>query len=115
LIEACEACKAINISVERPTREKSSQGHRSVKRSAAKNSTEASKKQKSESKHYCSEHGLCTTQSSCNSNQNLHNEINLSAKTSSTKKILEIHAFVIKRVQGKLEARETQENYCKCK
>jgi hypothetical protein len=44
-----------------PSREESSQSHRKIKRSVAKNSTEPSKKKKINSKHYCSEHGYNPT------------------------------------------------------
>jgi hypothetical protein len=40
LIEACEAIEPSEIPVERPSREESSQSHRNIKRSAARNSTE---------------------------------------------------------------------------
>ena len=61
MIEACEAIERSEIAVERPSREESSQSHRKIKRSAAKNSTEPQKKQKSDGKHYCSEHGYNPT------------------------------------------------------
>jgi hypothetical protein len=61
LIEACEAIEQNEIIVERPPREESSQSHRNMKRSAAKNRTEPSKNQKSDGKHYCSEHGYNPT------------------------------------------------------
>jgi hypothetical protein len=59
LIEACEAIERSEIAVDRPSREESSQSHRNIKRSAAKNNTEPQKqkKQNSGGKHYCSEHG----------------------------------------------------------
>jgi hypothetical protein len=120
LIEACEAIEPSEIAVERPSREESSQSHRNIKRSAAKNSTEPQKqkKQHSDGKHYCSEHGYNPTHATSDcytiknwakatnhapradnrnfSNQNLRNEINLLAKTSSKKKILKMYASVIK-------------------
>jgi hypothetical protein len=40
---------------------KGCQSHRSIKSSAAKNSTEPSQKPKRENKHYCSEHGYNPT------------------------------------------------------
>jgi hypothetical protein len=43
LIEACEAIEQSEIAVERPFREESSQNHRNIKRSAAKNSTDLRK------------------------------------------------------------------------
>jgi hypothetical protein len=55
LIEVCEAIEQSNIAVERTSRTESSQSHRKIKRSAAKNSTEPTKKQKSDCKHYGSE------------------------------------------------------------
>jgi hypothetical protein len=61
LIEAFEAIERSEIAVEGPSREESSQSHRNIKRSAAKNSTEPQKKQKSDGKHYCSEHGYNRT------------------------------------------------------
>jgi hypothetical protein len=65
LIEACEAIERSEIAVERPSREESSQSHRNIKRSAAKNSKEPQKqkKQHSDGKHYCSEHGYNPTHS----------------------------------------------------
>jgi hypothetical protein len=63
LIEACEAISLRSIAVERPSREESSQSHRNIKRSAAKNSTEPRKKQNNDCKHYCSEHGYNPTHS----------------------------------------------------
>jgi hypothetical protein len=114
LIEACEAIEWSEIAVERPSREENSQSHRNIKRSAAKNSTEPQKqiKQHSDGKHYCSEHGYNPTHSTADcytiknrakatnhapradkrsfSNQNVRKEINLLAKTSSKKKILEV-------------------------
>jgi hypothetical protein len=111
--------------MERSSREESSQSHRNIKRSAAKNSTEPQKKQKSDDKDYCSEHGYNPTSSTADCftiknrtnatnhasmankcsffNQNLRKVINLLAKTSSKKKILEIYASVIKRAQVKLD------------
>jgi hypothetical protein len=49
LIEACEAIERSEIAVERPSREESSQSHRNMNRSTAKNSTETQKKKKGES------------------------------------------------------------------
>jgi hypothetical protein len=68
LIEACEAIERSEIAVERPSREESSQNHRNIKQSADKNSTEPQKqkKQHSDGKHYCSEHGYVSTPYSCN-------------------------------------------------
>jgi hypothetical protein len=65
LIEACEAIEQSEIAVERPSREESSQNHRNIKRSAAKNSaeTQKQKKQEGDGKHYCSEHGYNPTHS----------------------------------------------------
>jgi hypothetical protein len=57
LIDACEAIEQTEIAVERPSREESSQSCKNINRSAAKISTEPQKKQKSDGKHYCSEHG----------------------------------------------------------
>ena len=131
LIEACEAIERSEIAVERPSREESSQSHRNIKRSAGKNSTEPQKKQKSDGKHYCSEHGYNPTHATADcytiknrakatnhapradkrsfSNQNLRKEINLLAKTSSKKKILEMYLFVIKREQAKLDGSKNPE------
>jgi hypothetical protein len=63
LIEACEAIEQSEITVERPSREKNSQSHRNIKRSAAKNRTEPQKqkKQSSDGKHHCNEHGYSPT------------------------------------------------------
>ncbi len=47
------------------------------------------------------------------SNQNLRKEINLLAKTSSKKKILEMYASVIKRDQAKLEGNKKPEKHRK--
>jgi hypothetical protein len=131
LIEACEAIEQSEITVERPSREESSQSHRNIKRSPAKNSTEPQKMQKSDGKHYCSEHGYNPTHSTADcytiknrakatnhapradkrsfSNQNLCKKINLLAKTSSKKKILEMYASVIKREQAKLDGSKKPE------
>jgi hypothetical protein len=131
LIEACEAIEQSEIAVERPSREESSQSHRNIKRSAAKNSTEPQKKQKSDGKHYCSEHGYNPTHSTADcytiknrakatnhapkankrsfSNQNLRKDINLLAKTSSKKKILEMYDCVIKREQAKFDGSKKPE------
>jgi hypothetical protein len=133
LIEACEAIERSEIAVERPSREESSQNHRNIKRSAAKNSTEPQKQknQNSDGKHYCSEHGYNPTHATVEcytiknwakamnhapradkrsfSNQNLRKEINLLAKTSSKKKILEMYASVIKREQAKLNGSKKPE------
>ena len=133
LIEACEAIERSEIAVERPSREDSNQNQRNFKRSAAKNSTEPQKqkKQHSDGKHYCSEHGYNPTHSTADcytiknrakatnhapraekrsfSNQNLRKEINLLAKTSSKKKILEMYASVIKREQAKLDGSKKPE------
>jgi hypothetical protein len=117
--------------MERRSRVKSSQSHRNMKRSAAKSTTEPTKKQKSDDKHYCSEHGYNHTHSTADcytlknwakatnhapkavkcsfSNQNLHKEINLLAKISSKKKILKMYAYVIKREQAKLEGNKKPE------
>ena len=123
LIEACEAIERSEISLDKPTKEESNQNHKFVKRSAARNSAEPNKKQKSVSKHYCSEHGHNPTHSTADcwtiqnrskttnhvqkdkrnfSNKNLRNEINLLSKSSSKKKILDMYASVIKREQAKL-------------
>jgi hypothetical protein len=139
LIEACEAIEQSENAVERPSREESSQSHRNIERSAAKNSTEPQKqkKQNSDGKHSCSEHGYNPTHSTADcytirnwekatnhapqadkhnfSTQNLRKEINLLAKTSSKKKILEMYASAIKRerasqVRWQQEARKTPEN-----
>jgi hypothetical protein len=131
LIEACEAIEESEIAMERPSREESSQTHRNIKRSAAKNSTEPQKKQKSDGKHYCNEHGYNPTHATADcytiknwakatnhapkadkqrfSNQNLCKEINLLAKTSSKKKILEMYASIIKREQAKLDGSKKPE------
>jgi hypothetical protein len=125
LIEACEAIEQSEIAVERLSREESSQSNRNIKRSAAKNSNEPLKKQKNDGKHYCSELGYNPTHSTADcytiknrakamnhtpkadkrrfSNQNLRKEINLLAKSSSKKKILEMYSSVIKREQAKLD------------
>jgi hypothetical protein len=125
------------IAVERPSMEQSSQSHRNMKRSADKNSTEPTKKQKSDGKHYCSEHGYNPTHTTADcytiknrakatnhapkankrsySNQNLRKEINLLAKTSSKKKILEMYASVVKREQAKLEGNKKREKHEKRK
>jgi hypothetical protein len=137
LIEACEANERSEIAVERPSREESSQSHRNIKRSASKNSTEPQKqkKQKSDGKHYCSEHGYNPTHSTADcytiknrakarnhapwaykrsfSNQNLRKEINLLARTSSKKKILEMYASVIKKEQAKLDGSKKPEKWRK--
>ena len=133
LIEACEAMKQSEIAVERPPREESSQSHKNIKRSTVKYSTEPNKKrQKSDGKHYCSEHGFNPTHTTADSytlknrakasnhapradkrsfsNQNLRKEINLLSKTSSKKKILEMYASVIKREQAKLHGSKNPEN-----
>ena len=89
------------------------------------------KKQKSDNKHYCSEHGYNPTHTTADcytlknrakasnhapradkrsfSNQNLRKEINLLSKTSSKKKILEMYASVIKREQAKLDGSKNPE------
>jgi hypothetical protein len=109
----------------------SSQSRLNIKWSAGKNSTEPQKKQHSDGKHYCSEHGYNPTHSTADcytinnrakatnhapkadkhsfSNQNLRKEINLLAKTSSKKKILEMYASVIKREQAKLDGSKKPE------
>jgi hypothetical protein len=131
MIEACEAIEQSEIAMERPSREKSSQNHRSIKRSAAINSIEPHKKQKSDGKHYCTEHGYNPTHSTEDcytiknrtkptnhaskankcivSNQNLRKEINLLAKTPFKKKILEMYAFIIEREQAKLDGSKKPE------
>ena len=130
LIEACEAIERSEISLDKPTEEESNQNHKFVKRSAARNSAETNKKQKSVSKHYCSEHGHNPTHSTADcwtiqnrskttnhvqkakrnfSNKNLRNEINLLSKSSSKKKILDMYASVIKREQAKLQGKKKPE------
>jgi len=125
LIEACEAIERSEISLEKPSKEESSQKHKMVKRAAAKFGAPPAKKQKSVSKHYCTEHGQNPTHSTADcwtlknrakaqvpsqkekksfSSQKLRNEINLLSKQSSKKKILEMYASVIRREQAKLEA-----------
>ena len=115
--------------MDKPTKEESNQNHKFVKRSAARNSAEPNKKQKSVSKHYCTEHGQNPTHSTADfwtlknrakpklpiqkekksfSNKNLRNEINLLSKQSSKKKILEMYASVIRREQAKLEEEKPQ-------
>ena len=100
-----------------------------VKRVAARNGAPPAKKQKSVSKHYCTEHGQNPTHSTADcwtlknrakpklpiqkekksfSNKNLRNEINLLSKQSSKKKILEMYASVIRREQAKLEEEKPQ-------
>ena len=96
-----------------------------------KYSTEPHKKQKSDGKHYCSEHGYNPTHTTADcytlknrakasnhapradkrsfSNQNLRKEINLLSKTSSKKKVLEMYASVIKREQAKLDGSRNPE------
>jgi hypothetical protein len=135
LIEDCEAIEQSEIAV--PSSEESSQSHRNIKRSAAKNSTEPQKqkKQNSDGKHYSSEHGYNPTHSTADCytiksqakptnhapkadkrsffNQNHCKEINLLGKTSSKKKILEMYASVIKREQAKLDGSKKPEKRLK--
>lgn len=124
LIEACEAIERSEIALEKPSKEESSQNHKMVKRVASKIGAPPAKKQKSVSKHYCTEHGQNPTHSTADcwtlknrakaklpiqkekkvfSNRNLRNEINLLSKQSSKKKILEMYASVIRREQAKLD------------
>ena len=124
LIEACEAIERSEIALEKPSKEESSKNHKMVKRAASRNGSPPAKKQKSVSKHYCTEHGQNPTHSTADcwtlknrakpqlpiqkekksfSNKNLRNEINLLSKQSSKKKILEMYASVIRREQAKLE------------
>ena len=129
LIEACEAIERSEIALEKPSKDESSQNHKLVKRVAARNGAPPAKKQKSVSKHYCTEHGQNPTHSTADcwtlknrakpqlpiqkekksfSNRNLRNEINLLSKQSSKKKILEMYASVIRREQAKLEEEKPQ-------
>jgi hypothetical protein len=124
LIEACEAIERSEIALEKPSKEESSKNQKMVKRVASKFGAPPAKKQKSVSKHYCTEHGQNPTHSTAGCwtlknrakpqlpiqkekksflNRNLRNEINLLSKQSSKKKILEIYASVIRREQAKLE------------
>jgi hypothetical protein len=131
LIESCEVIEQSKIAVERPSMEESSKNLRNVNRSAAKNSPEPHKKQKSDGKHYCSEHGYNPTHATADcykiknrtkatnhapkadrrsySNQNLRKEINLLAKASFKKKILEMYASVVKSEQAKLDGSKKPE------
>ena len=115
LIEACEAIERSEIALEKPSKDESSQNHKLVKNVAARNGAPPAKKQKSVSKHYCTEHGQNPTHSTADcwtlknrakpklpiqkekksfSNKNLRNEINLLSKQSSKKKILEMYNSV---------------------
>jgi hypothetical protein len=101
LIEACEAIERSEIALEKPSKEESSQNHKMVKRAASRNGAPPDKKQKSVSKHYCTEHWQNPTHSTAGfwtlknrvkpqlpiqkekksfSNRNLRNEINLLLK-----------------------------------
>jgi hypothetical protein len=105
-IETCEAIERSKISLEKASKEESSHNHKMVKRAATKSGAPPAKKQKSVSKHYCTEHGQNPTHSTSDcwtiknrgktqlpiqkekksfSNQNLRNEINLLSKQSSKK------------------------------
>jgi hypothetical protein len=103
-----------------------------VKRLASKLGAPPAKKQKSVSKHYCTEHGQNPTHSTADCwtiknraksqlpiqkekksflNQNFRNEINLLSRQSSKKKILEMYASMITREHTKLV--ETKTPKCK--
>jgi hypothetical protein len=62
-LKPCEAIERSEITMQRPFREESSQNLRNIKSSAAKNSTEPHKKQKSDDKYSCSEHAYKPTHS----------------------------------------------------
>ena len=129
LIEAYEAIEQSEISLEKPSKEESSQNHKMVKRAASRIGAPPAKKQKSVSEHYCTEHGQNPTHSTADCwtiknrakpqlpiqkekksflNLNLRNEINLLSKQSSKKKVLEMYASVIRREQAKLEEEKPQ-------
>ena len=128
LIEACEAIERSKTSMEKPQKEEGTSIQKKAKRAASKISAPPAKKQNSGSMYHCTEHGHNSTHSTADcwtlknraksanqvqmdkktdkksfSNRNLRNEINLLAKNSSKKKILEMYASVIQREQAKLK------------
>jgi hypothetical protein len=74
LIDFCKAIEQSEIAVERTSRKESSQSHRNIQRLAAKDSTEPQKKQKSDGKHYCSEHRYNPTHATANCYTITHRE-----------------------------------------
>ena len=126
LIEACEAIERNELVLETSkSKEETIHSNKTVKRISAIASNKPGEKQKhsSSKKHYCSEHGQNPNHSTADcwtlqnrakpsgqvskdkrtfSNKHLRNEINLLAKQSSKKKVLDMYASVIKREQSKL-------------
>ena len=125
LIQACEAIER-NESASQKSSKTSDQDHKKTGKKSGKTTTKGSKSDhsSSRSKYYCTEHGHNNTHgtSSCRvlnnkssgststqnksrgfSNKGLRREINLLARSSSKRKVLDLYSSTIKREQRKLD------------
>jgi hypothetical protein len=133
LIEACEAIERNELLLDK-TKSKEDTSHSNKKaKNYARSSSKPGEKQKQSSvaKHFCTEHGHNPTHSTADcwtlknrsskssgfvptknkhsfSNKNLRKEINLLAKQSSKRKVLDMYATFIKKEQSKLDKKSAK-------
>jgi hypothetical protein len=131
LIEACEAIERNELLLDRTKSKEDTRNSNKKSKKFASSSSKSGEKQKQSgvAKHFCTEHGHNSTHSTADcwtlknrakasghvpkdkhtfSNKNLRKEINLLAKQSSKRKVLDMYASFVKKELSKLDKKSAK-------